>query len=365
MRLHLLGLFHTIPRPDYSHCAFTGRVIRFGKMMMPFGHEVIEYSNEGSTTQASEHVTILTEAEFLPLQAKMNAAPPHGEPTIDSDIYRTFCAKLIPELQKRVQPGDIICHPFGHTHANLGDLFPLARHVEIGIGYPNCHFPLRVYETYAWWSWHQGRENRQGNSYEWVCPMGYDITEWQPKYTTGDYLLYFGRVIHCKGLDVVREIARRVDMPVIICGSGDPSPWLSADIPNLQYRPPVTGLSRSDLLRNAYAMLMPTQYHEPFGGSGVEAQLCGTPLLATDYGAFSETVVHGTTGYRCKTLGDWLTAIDRVPTLNRLEIARRARAHYSLEAVGAQMHRIFQQVSALDKQGWYSPQPTDAIWETC
>lgn len=362
MRLHLLGLFHTLTHPDYSHCAFTGRVLRFGRMMLPFGHEVIEYSNEGSVSQASEHVVILSRDEFEPLRARLRAAPPHGEATLDSDIYRAFSAKLKPELLNRVRPGDIVCHPFGHTHADLGELLPQAYHVEIGVGYPHCHFPMRVYETYQWWSWHQGKEQRPGGAYEWVCPMAYDIDEWQPQAAMGDYLLYFGRIVECKGLAVVREIARRVDMPVIICGAGDPSPWLSPDIPNLTYRPPVTGRARSDLLGGARAMLMPTAYTEPFGGAGVEGMLCGTPLLASDHGAFSETVIHGLTGYRCKTLGDWLIAIERLPWLNRRAIAEHARATYSLEACGRQMDRIVRQIGGLGGEGWYSLTPTNAIW---
>ena len=284
------------------------------------------------------------------------------EATIDSDIYRVFAAKLKVELLKRVRPGDIVCHPFGHTHADLGVMFPAAYHVEIGIGYPHCHFPLRIYETYQWWAWHQGKEQQPGTAYQWVCPMAYDIDEWEPSHAPGEYLLYFGRVVACKGLAAVREIASRVDLPVILCGAGDPSPWLSPDIPNLTYRPPVTGRARSDLLRSAIAMLMPTSYCEPFGGAGVEGLLCGTPLLASDYGAFAETVRHGTNGYRCKTLGDWLRAIEMAPSLDRRVIAETARATYSMAACGAQMDRIFRQIAGLRGAGWYDEAPTEAIW---
>ena len=362
MRLHLLGLFHTVPKPEYSHCAFTGRIMRFGKMMLPFGYEVIEYSNEGSTTEASEHVTILTAEEFEPLKEKMNFSPPHGEASMGSDIYKAFCAKLDEELAKRIQPGDIVCHPFGHAHGYLGAKFPEAFHVEIGIGYPTCHFDLRVYETYQWWAWHQGKEQKAGTSYQWVCPMGYDISEWQVQRNHGDYLLYFGRIVECKGLYTVKEIAKHVDMPVIMCGSGDPAPFLDESIPNLTYQPPVTGLARSELLGNAYAMLMPTVYTEPFGGAGVEGMLCGTPLIASDFGAFSETIEHGFNGFRCKTLGDWLHAFSNVGRLHRQSIAEDAREKYSLENVGAQMDKIFRQVSELSKDGWYSTEHIDAIW---
>jgi glycosyltransferase involved in cell wall biosynthesis len=43
---------------------------------------------------------------------------------------------------------------------------------------------------------------------------------------------------------------------------------------------------------------------EPFGGAGVEAQLVGTPVLASSFGAMIETVEHGISGYHCHTLAD-------------------------------------------------------------
>jgi glycosyltransferase involved in cell wall biosynthesis len=363
MRLHLIGLFHTIPRPDFSHCAFTGRVIRFGKMMLPFGYEVIEYSNEGATTMASEHVVILKTEEFKRLKDLYYKEHPNDAANMDSTIYREFSKKLDDELLKRVKPGDIICHPFGLAHSYLGEKIPHARHVEIGIGYEQAFFPLRVYETHTWWSWHQGKEYKAGNSYQWVCPMGYDINEWEPKYEQGEYILYFGRVMSLKGLDTVKEIAKHLpDRQVIICGGGDPSPWLDTDIPNLVYKPPVLGLARSDLLRNAYCMLMPTVYSEPFGGSGIESMLCGTPLISSDHGCFSENVQHGVNGFRCKTLGDWLHAIRKVETLDRRKISDLARSKYNLTTVGKQMDKIFRQIKDLDNKGWYTLEPTDAIW---
>jgi glycosyltransferase involved in cell wall biosynthesis len=365
-RLHLLGLFHTIPRADYSHCAFTGRVIRFGKMMEPFGHEIIEYSNEGSESYADEHVTILSSERFEELKVLYKQEQPNEAASTNSTLYREFANILRRELASRLQPNDIVCHPFGIAHADLVVAFPDAKHLEIGIGYTQCAMPLRVYETYQWMSWHQGKEQTGGNDYQWVCPMGYDIEDWEPSYETGSYLLYFGRVIECKGLHIVKELARQVDLPVRIVGEANPM-WLSsfmADAPsNLSYSPPVTGTARSDLLRNAYAMLMPTRYTEPFGGAGVEGMLCGTPLIASDFGAFSETVIHGYNGFRCHTLGDWIQAVRETKNLNRRAVASTARITYSLQNVGRQMDKIVRQIENLSNKGWYSLDGTDAVWE--
>jgi hypothetical protein len=48
MRLHLPAIPHTITSPEFSHCAFTGKVLRFAPMMRSRGYEVIHYGVEGS-----------------------------------------------------------------------------------------------------------------------------------------------------------------------------------------------------------------------------------------------------------------------------------------------------------------------------
>ncbi len=52
------------------------------------------------------------------------------------------------------------------------------------------------------------------------------------------------------------------------------------------YYPAGGAEERLALLGNAKSVLMPTYYLEPFGGVHVEAQLCDTPVITTDWSAF-------------------------------------------------------------------------------
>lgn len=351
MRLHLVGIFHTKHQASFSHCAFTGKALRFPKMMQMYGYEVIEYSNEGSESSADEKVIMLTESEFEELYGKRKHSDFFGDDaTIGSEGHKKFEERLINEMRLRIQPGDIVCHPFGHAHQILMNYFPGNRHVETGIGYPTL-MPesFRIFESYAWMHYHQGKENRSGRNYEWIVPNYYDLDDWEPNYKPGEYLAFLGRICHIKGMDTIRAIADYTKYPIILHGQGDASQWAH---PMIDYRGPISGKVRSEFLRNARAILAPTLFTEPFCGMTVEAMLCGTPTISIDYGAMTETV-EPHMGFRCHTLQDWLDAIDQVGDLDREQIAKIARAKYSLQACGARYDRIFRQLDDLNRKGWY------------
>jgi len=321
-------------------------------MMQPYGYEVIEYSNKGSESTADKHIVMLTDNEFNSLYGKRKEVDFHGDDaTVGSKGHTLFEERLILALKTNLEKEDTICHPFGHAHSRLLTEFTNHQHVETGIGYPTL-IPnsFRIFESYAWMHYHQGKEDRQGKNYEWVVPNYFDLDDWKPSYETGQYLAFLGRICSAKGLDTIKEIANYSPWPIILHGQGDPTPW---EHPNIEYRGPITGKARSEFLRNARAALMPTNFTEPFGGSGVEAMLCGTPLIGVDYGAFTETIIDGVTGFRCHTLEDWVSAIHEVGNLNRKVIADTTRSRYSLEACGKKYDKIFKDINNLWRKGWY------------
>jgi glycosyltransferase involved in cell wall biosynthesis len=350
VKLHLVGIFHTQATAAYSHCAFTGKAMRFPKMMQGHGFDVIEYSNAGSEADATEHVEMLSHEEvehFFPRKP----TDFHGDVAcVGNGGHQAFEERLVPALRERLEPHDIICHPFGHAHQRLMSDFPEHQHVETGIGYPTL-MPnsFRIFESYAWMHYHQGKENRQGRNYEWVVPNYFDLDDWEPQYEHGNYLAFLGRISTCKGLDTIKAIADHSPWPIILHGQGDPTPWSH---PNIEYQGPIHGKARSEFLRNARAILAPSQFTEPFCGMTVEAMLTGTPVVSADYGAMTETVSDGM-GFRCHTLQDWIDGIHAVGDLDRRFIADVARSRWSLEACGARYKKIFRQVNDLHRKGWY------------
>lgn len=358
-RIHLIGLFHTIPNNRYSHCAFTGKVLRFSKMLRMYGWEVVEYSNGESESEASEHVRILTEDEVLGFSSRKSGQDFYGNDAVmGNPMHVAFEGRLLSAIQAHATPGDIICHPFGQAHAgSVPVVTPTCYHVESGIGYPNTWANFRVFESSAWFHWMHGTaKNSMGTNYNWVVPNYFDLTEWTPKTSPnpGGPVVFMGRITGQKGMATVMEIAKRMpEQKFLLAGQGDPDPWFK-DLPNVEHVGSLHGNDRSKFVEQAMCMIMPTDFLEPFGGSGVEAQLVGTPVITTDFGAFRETVVDGVSGYRCHTLGDYLRAIQLAPELDRSLIAQRARGLYSLEACGKLYSQIFDDIADQSVKGWYS-----------
>ena len=226
--------------------------------------------------------------------------------------------------------------------------------VETGIGYPDSFLDFRIFESYAWKSWACGRYNVPPHNYWFVCPNYYDILEWplgQPKPVVG----YFGRICAIKGLDTVVEVARRFpDTQFVICGQGEDLCSNKAD--NLLYQPPLHGADRGAFLGSLACLLAPSVYLEPFCGVNVEAQLCGTPVVATDAGAFAETVETGVTGLLCHTLADFCRGVERALEggFDRGYIRKRAQMRYDMYQVAHQYDYAFRCIADLQGDGWYA-----------
>ena len=354
--LHILGVPHTIPHEDYLVCAFTAKVLLFPEVIQPFGWDVVEYSNEGSASKAREHVVILTKDRLGALSRRRSREEPFDADVDNTDLKIEFQRVLLDKIRSRARPGDIVCHISG-PNMEVYNLLPECHHIELCVGYTAWPgLPFRIYESSAWMHWHYGKAGQEdGNNYKWVIPSPLDAERWTFHEKPDDYALFLGRVTPRKGIDTLIEIARRMpELPIRVYGPGDSSHWANAAPPNLAFKGPVFGDERVDVVRRARCMLMPTVFIEPFGNSGIEAQLCGVPLIATSYGAFQETVIEGVTGYRCHTLADWVEAIQTSRSLDRRQIATLARAKYSKEVVGKQYDWVLKQLADLSGRGWYA-----------
>lgn len=358
MRLHLMGIPHTVATVEYSHCAFTQKTRTLSRMLTDLGHHVIYYGVAGADLDATEIISLMERDEFemlVRLWRESNGANLIGEwANTGSPVYKQFNFYLRAELMDRLIPGDAICLPFGAAHETAYEGLPIVESkevglIETGIGYPNPCTYVRVYESEAWRHWIMGHEHREGMGWEsprmeWVVPNAFDPRDWMDESldlpVERSTVVYLGRLVENKGLDIIPQLARvRSDLTFHLCGQGDPGPWMTG--PNIVYHPQMSGYDRAIYLSRARCAVFPSRYVEPFCGAAVEAMLCGTPVLSSDYGAFTETNINGLTGYRCRSLSTWLRGLDQVTDLSRLGVRESAIMRYTTPVVKEQYARVF------------------------
>lgn len=363
MRLHLLAVPHTVTRGDFTHCAFTQKTLRLPTMLRAHGFHVTHYGVEGSTVDADAHVEVMSTAEHLALLGHAYHDHPRGfygdDAQDGSALYRQWNHFAREELKARVQPGDCILLPFGHAHGPAIRGLPVldagASAIESGVGYYDCLLPWRIYESYAVRHGTMAKEGRHGVTpesarLEFVVPNAYDVDEWPDGDGGGDYVAFLGRLTEGKGVPLVLALARELpDLEFRLAGQGDPDAFGSVP-PNVTFVGPLT-TERAAFLGNARCILAPSRFAEPFCGAVVEAMLCGTPAVTSDFGAFAETVTHDVTGFRCNTVRQFVRAIEDAPCLSRSTVRAMARQRYRLETVGAQYARVFEEVADATRAG--------------
>lgn len=375
MKLHVLGLPHTVTDKKFSTCAFTQKVVKLCAMMHRRGHHVIHYGVESSNVECTEHVSITSLEEWGKYYSHPGTAfyehdgtKPHLVPYIE--LYKTRVAEALRQRAGKREDGldatEIVCMTWGGPQRDairtaLGDANGNLSQweVETGIGYEHSWSPYRVYESYAWMHVHLGMERiLSGAKWYWsVIPNSFDLNDLMVADKPGEDFLFMGRLNDDKGVGLAIHVAKEVGRKITICGQGDPTHLLAGN-PHVTYLPPVDVEGRRELLANAYAVFCPSFYIEPFCGTHVEAMLSGTPVITTDWGVFAETVLHGVTGWRCRSFEHFVWAAKNVDKLDREATWRYAAENFSLERVALMYEEYFQNVLNLKyTPGFYTKHP--------
>ena len=317
-------------------------------MMTARGHEVILYAGEEVEAPVAELVTCIFEDQ----REAATAGSHYTQPSFDTNAphWQIFNANVIRQMAMRINPHDFICLIGGSAHKPIADAFPNHISVEFGVGYGGVFSKFRVFESYAWMhSIYAGWKNpttADGQFFDTVIP-GYLEPEMFPLGDgDGDYYLFIGRLIERKGYNIAQEVCQRLGKRLILAGPGEGTGYG-------EFIGSVGPKKRAELMGGAIATFAPTLYIEPFGNVVIEAQACGTPTITTDWGAFTETNINGVTGYRCRTLQEFIDAAENVKNLDRQAIRERAVSLYSVDVIAKQYEDYFLKLSTLWDQGWY------------
>lgn len=358
-RFHLLALPNVQTTMDYSLCGFCVATIRFAKLLKELGHEVILYASEQNEAPCDELVTVITREEQESLLANTCNAEGEPEPTpyqyayIEkwSPLFQLANSRIVREISLRRQPRDFIVSIGGDSQSPVAEAFPDLMFVEYSIGYNGSFAKYRVFESEAWRHVAYGAQQiGDGRFFDDVIPCFYDESEFPFQKNKEPFALYVGRLIIRKGLEIACLSAQVAGIPLKVIGHGDTRLVKHG----AEYLGALDSIQRNEWMSRASMVLTPTLYIEPFNQVAIEAQLCGTPVISTPWGGFTETIEHGRTGFRCHTLGEFVNAIHGARQLDPRYIRSRAEDKYSISRVKHQYQRYFERLSLLWEGGFYS-----------
>jgi len=170
----------------------------------------------------------------------------------------------------------------------------------------------------------------------------------------GDYLLFFGRIHPDKGTREAIDIAIRAKRKLIISGIVQDQPYFDEHVaPFINEDVVFVGASgpekRNELLGNAYALLHPINFNEPFGLSVAEAMMCGTPVIAFNKGSMSELIINGKTGFLINTVDDAVEKIKHIEHISRGYCREWAENKFSKEKMVDDYLDVYKKVIEIAK----------------
>lgn len=167
-----------------------------------------------------------------------------------------------------------------------------------------------------------------------------------------DFLLFSGRLAPEKGVEEAIEIARRTDVPLRIAGMIEDKyrayfdsmirPHL--DGRNVEYIGLLTQKELVPWYGAARALVLPIRWDEPFGLVAVEAQACGTAVLARRRGAMPEIVRDGSTGFLFETVDEAVGFVARLDTIDPAACRANAEQRFSAAAMADGYERVYRRL---------------------
>lgn len=173
----------------------------------------------------------------------------------------------------------------------------------------------------------------------WIanCPNALDFSIYPCKPHRGDYLLFLGRMSPDKGAHRAIAVAMEAGLPLKLAGKLQEQkereyfhelvePHL---VDGIEYLGEVTHGEKVELLQNARATLFPIEWEEPFGLVMIESMACGTPVVATRWGAVPEVIEHGRSGIIVDDYRAMAAALSEADELDPNELRRYVEAEFS------------------------------------
>lgn len=197
-------------------------------------------------------------------------------------------------------------------------------------------------------------QRRDAPDVRWVGTVhhGIDVEDFTFYPKPGDYLCFVGRIAPEKRPDRAIEIAKRAGMPLKIAAKVDPKDeeYFQAKIkplldhPLIEFRGQLDEMEKRELMGKSLALVLPIDWHEPFGMVFIEALACGTPVLTCPCGSVSELLKDGVTGYIRGTVEELAALVPHLNSVSRAGCRAYAKRRFDTRRMALEYVNIYSRV---------------------
>jgi glycosyltransferase involved in cell wall biosynthesis len=181
-----------------------------------------------------------------------------------------------------------------------------------------------------------------------------DLFRFHPE--PGNYLAFLGRASPEKRVDRAIEIAKRVGMPLKIAAKVDRADrrYFKQEIepllndPLIEWVGEISDKDKDEFLGNAYALLFPIDWPEPFGLVMIESMACGTPVIAYECGSVPEVMEDGVTGFIVRDLDGAVKGVNGIRDLSRARCREVFEKRFAAERMANDYLEIYNRLVASD-----------------
>ena len=297
-------------------------------------------------------VTLFATANSI-TNAKLKSVSPMGyEENIDIDAKVTECLH-ISECFEQADDFDIIHNQFDFLPLTYSGLtrtpvvttihgFSSSRIIPVYKKYNNSTHYVSISDA----------DRSPELDYTATVHHGIDLAQFtfNPLPSKGDYILYFGRIHHDKGTKEAVEIAKALNMRIIIAGiiqdqeyfNDHVKPFLNEG--EVEYVGSVGPEKRDELLGNAKLLLHPINFNEPFGLSIIEAMACGTPVVALNKGSMPELITNGENGFLVNNSDEAIERIKEIDNISRIKCRKVVEEKFSKESMAKKYIDVYKKI---------------------
>lgn len=172
-----------------------------------------------------------------------------------------------------------------------------------------------------------------------------------------NYFAYFGRIITPKGVHHAINVCLKTKSDLKIAGlhfeghgkdhywSGKVEPYIDSKL--ISYKGFIKKQKdKNEFLGNAKALLFPIKWEEPFGMSLIEANACGTPIIAFNRGSVPEIIKDGVNGFCVRNEAEMIKAMANIEEIDRKKCREYAERNFSLVKMVEGYEKVYKKITS-------------------